>query len=100
MAKIKLTTDERRNIFLHTTKVENLFINEFLPDAPGDYVKVFIFGLMYAQYDQALDSAKISMTLGLSEEEIEEAWIYWDSRGLVKLSTEFSDDGEPCRRLS
>ena len=35
---------ETRNV-----KFENLFINEFLPDAPGDCVKVFLFGLMYAQ---------------------------------------------------
>ena len=99
MAKVKLTTDERKDIFLHTTKVENLFINEFLPDAPGDYVKVFLFGLMYAQYDQMMDSAKISMSLGLSEEEIEEAWIYWESRGLVKIKTDVAEDGDSCKKL-
>ena len=31
---------------------------------------MYLFGLMYAQYDQVIDSAKLSMILGLSEEEI------------------------------
>ena len=51
MAKIKLTTEDRKDLFLYKTRVENLFINEFLPNAPGDYVKVYLFGLMYAQFE-------------------------------------------------
>ena len=99
MPKLKLTIDERKDIFLHTTKVENLFINEFLPDSPGDYVKVFLFGLMYAQYDQAMDSETLSMNLGLSEDEIEEAWIYWESKGLVRISTEAMSGGETSKKV-
>ena len=99
MSKIKPVTAERKDIFLYKTRVENLFINEFLPEAPGDYVKVYLFGLMYAQYDQVIDSAKLSMILGLSEEEIEEAWIYWESKGLVKFRTDISETGEPDRKL-
>ena len=99
MSIIKPIIDEWKDIFLHTTKVENLFINEFLPDAPGDYVKVYLFGLMYAQYEQAIDSSILSMILGLSEEEIDEAWIYWESRGLVKFKTDVTEGGEKCQRL-
>ena len=99
MSKIKPVTAERKDIFLHKTRVENLFINEFLPEAPGDYVKVYLFGLMYAQYDQVIDSAKLSMILGLSEEEIEEAWIYWESKGLIIFRTDITETGEPDRKL-
>ena len=84
MAKIRLSLKDRKNIFLYSTSVENLFINEFLPDAPGDYVKVFLFGLMYAQYGQAMETQKLAMQLRLSEEEVEEAWVYWEAGGLVK----------------
>ena len=99
MSKIKPAIDDRKDIFLYKTRVENLFINEFLPEAPGEYVKVYLFGLMYAQYDQAMDSAKLSMILGLSETEIEEAWIYWESKGLVSFRTELTEDGETCHTL-
>ncbi|MBQ6456952.1 MAG: hypothetical protein IJJ31_07595, partial [Mogibacterium sp.] len=65
MAKTRFITGERRDIFLYSTRVENLFINEFLPGAPGDCVKVFLFGLMYAQYNQEIDSRTMALTLGL-----------------------------------
>lgn len=42
MAKTRFTRGNRKDIFLYSTNVENLFINEFLPDAPGDCVKVFL----------------------------------------------------------
>ena len=32
--KVKLSVDRGKDIFLHRTKVENLFISEYLPDAP------------------------------------------------------------------
>ena len=99
MAKIKLLPDKRKDIFLHGTKVENLFISEFLPDAPGEYVKVYLFGLMYAQYDMEPNRQELSKLLGISEEEIEEAWIYWDSRGVVKMTRSRGGNGEEERQI-
>ena len=93
MARVKLSTEKNKDIFLYTSRVENLFISEFMPDAPGEYVKVFLLGLMYAQYDEVMDSRKIAIVLGLSEDEVEEAWIYWASRGVIRRHIELSDDG-------
>ena len=90
MAKVKLTLEETKNLFLYSTEIENLFINEFLPGAPGDYVKVYIFGLMCACHNQDVDSRKLALILGLREADVEEAWIYWEARGLVKRT----GDGE------
>ncbi len=97
MAKVKLSLSENKDIFLCKTEVENLFINEFLPEAPGEYVKVYLFGLMYAQYDQQMDSRKLAAMLGLQEEETEEAWIYWASKGLVRLRTYAGENGGEIR---
>lgn len=94
MAKVRMAMDKGRDIFLHRTKVENLFISEYLPDAPGDYVKVFLFGLMYAQYELEPDRSELARLLGLSEEEIAEAWIYWESRGLVRIINERDENNE------
>ncbi|MBR2539941.1 MAG: DnaD domain protein [Mogibacterium sp.] len=85
MARTKFRTGERKDIFLYKTTVENLFINEFLPDAPGDCVKVFLFGLMYAQYEEEIDSRTMALTLGLNEKDVDNAWKYWESKGLVRL---------------
>ena len=99
MARIKLSIEKNRDIFLYTSRVENLFISEFMPDAPGEYVKVFLLGLMYAQYDEEMDSRKIAIVLGLSEEEVEEAWIYWASRGVIRRRVELPEGGVPVERI-
>ncbi|MBQ6439266.1 MAG: DnaD domain protein [Mogibacterium sp.] len=99
MAKVRLSVDKGRDIFLHRTKIENLFISEYLPDAPGDYVKVFLFGLMHAQYDLKPDRRELSKLLGLSEDEIAEAWIYWESRGLVKILREKDSSNEEVSHI-
>lgn len=91
MAKTKLRIADRGDIFLDTTRVENLFINEFLPDAPGDYVKVYLFALMYAKYEEEIDSSIMAKMLGMEEFEVDEAWNYWEARGLVKRSSDGSD---------
>ena len=31
------------------TWVENIFISEFLPDAPGDFVKIYLYGRLQAE---------------------------------------------------
>lgn len=86
MGITRLRTGERKDIFLYKTRVENLFINEFLPDAPGDCVKVFLFGLMYAQYEEQIDSRTMALTLGITEKDVDNAWKYWESKGLVRLT--------------
>ena len=99
MTKVKLSVDRGKDIFLHRTKIENLFISEYLPDAPGDYVKVFLFGLMYAQYELAPDRSELAKLLKLSTEEIAEAWIYWESRGLVRIIREKDSNNEEVNHI-
>ena len=99
MAKTRLSFDKGRDIFLHRTKVENLFISEYLPDAPGDYVKVFLFGLMYAQYEITPNRSELAKLLNLSVDEIEEAWIYWESRGLVRALHEKDSNDEEVNHI-
>ncbi len=94
MAELKFRREQRKDIFLYKTSVENLFINEFLPDAPGEYVKVFLFGLMYAQYEEELDTTTMGIALGMTEDEIYQAWKYWDSKGLVRIGGTGNDVNE------
>lgn len=81
-----------RDLYLQRTMVENLFISEFMPDAPGEYVKVYLFGLMYAQNNMEMDLGKLARIFQLEETEVVQAWEYWARRGLVDLS--FSEDGQ------
>ena len=39
-----------KDFYLRDTNVENIFINEYMAQAPGNYVKVYLFALMYADF--------------------------------------------------
>ena len=57
---------ETSNYLLYDTEVENLFISEYAKAAPGDYVKVYLLGLMYANLAKPLDNSDIAKAFGLS----------------------------------
>ena len=94
MPRAYLRISDRNELYLQDTRVENLFIYEYLPSAPEGYVKVFLFGLMYAQNNMSMDTAKLARVLHIPEAEILQAWEYWAAKGLVKI--EHSRDFSEC----
>ncbi len=73
-----------KDFFLLDTKVENIFINEYMPSAPGDFVRVYLYASMYAEHGLEITGKAIARQLGLSEEKVMEAWEYWEERGVIK----------------
>ena len=73
-----------KDFYLFSTDVENIFINEYMPGAPGDYVKVYLYGLLYAQTGAAMDDATFAKQLRLSPEAVGQAWKYWEEMGVVR----------------
>ena len=72
-------------LMLGVTPVENLFIQEYLPRASGDYVRVYLYGLMQCYHpaeDMTLD--RTARILDLPEETVRDAFQYWERQGLVK----------------
>ena len=72
------------NYLLYDTSVDNMFISEYMPSAPGDYVKTYLFALMCSCYGRPTDDEYLAKELGISVSEIEEAWNYWEDQGLVR----------------
>jgi DnaD/phage-associated family protein len=73
-----------KDFFLLDTKVENIFINEYMPSAPGDFVKVYLYASMYAEHGLEITEKAIAKQLGLSEEKVREGWEYWEERGVIR----------------
>lgn len=73
-----------REFYLLTSEIENIFLNEYMPAAPGDYVKVYLFGLMYAQQSEEMTHQALARQLRLSEDDVDKAWTYWSDMGVVK----------------
>lgn len=68
-----------------TTPVENLFIQEYMLRADGEFVKVYLYGLMQCYHPVESASMKtIARDLGLEESRVENAFSYWERMGLVR----------------
>lgn len=69
------------------TPVDNLFFSEFMPDADGECVKVYLYGLMQCRYP-SMGDVSISEALDLPEGTVQSAFVYWQSKGLVRILRE------------
>ena len=67
------------------TPVDNQFILEYLPNATGDAVRVYLYGLMQCYHpQQAMDIAQMARELSLTEDAILTAYRHWERKGLVR----------------
>lgn len=67
------------------TPVDNQFILEYLPNATGDAVRVYLYGLMQCYHpQQAATIAQMARELSLTEEAILTAYRHWERKGLVR----------------
>lgn len=73
-----------KDYYLYNTNIENVFINEYMAIAPGDYVKVYLFALMYAGLDVPMENGIIAKQLSLADEEVLAAWTYWEKHGVIR----------------
>ncbi len=81
------------DFYLLDSQVENIFINEYMPQAPGDYVKVYLYGQMYAQFGLEMNDRTLASQLGLAEKKVAEAWNYWEQMGAVR-KLYFDEEGK------
>lgn len=67
-----------------TTPVENLFMLEFMPNAPGDFVRVYLYGLMTCHHPQLSEGIEgVAKALNMDTEAVLNACRYWEREGLV-----------------
>jgi len=76
---------EDRYAMFDVTPVENQFIQDYLPSARGDDVRVYLYGLMRCYHPEAeMSLEKMAEDLGLSPDEIARSFRYWERKGLVR----------------
>ncbi|MBQ7703276.1 MAG: DnaD domain protein [Firmicutes bacterium] len=73
---------------LLTTGVENIFISEYMPGAPGEYVKVYLYGLSLASAGVERDEQDMAKDLGISVPDLRKALTYWEEKGLTETDPE------------
>ena len=79
--------EEEEGLEVGYTTLQNLFFTHFMPQANGNYVKVYLAGLMrcYGSKRHQWASVKtIANEQQLSERTVQRAWTYWEEIGLVR----------------
>lgn len=82
MAKIKIHSDNQTSV----TSVSNVFIDEYMSDANGEFVKIYLYllRLMNAP-DTAFSISSIADKFEHTEKDIKRALSYWERMHLLRL---------------
>lgn len=82
MAKITLHSDKQISV----TSVSNIFIDEYMSDANGEFVKIYLYllRLMNAP-DAAFSISSIADKFEHTEKDIKRALCYWERMSLLRL---------------
>ena len=69
------------------TNISNVFMEEHLPYANGDCVRVYLYGLYLCQNANSADNTieMMSTKLGISTANIKDAFEYWEKQNLVQI---------------
>ena len=70
------------------TPVENLFIQEFMLKAPGDFVKAYLYGLKQCYHSSGSEDSleDFAHALGMEKKTVENAFRYWERQGILKVN--------------
>lgn len=84
---MKLEQNDLSMIF-STTEISDVFFTEYLSQANGDYIKVYLYILFLSKYGKDVKVNDLSKKLSLSFKTIQDAIKYWeDSEVLIKKNT-------------
>lgn len=82
---------KKLNMELGDTPIENIFINDYMPGADGNFVKVYLMGYKLAKDTGGLKNYEFNLLadlLGLIESDVMRAWDYWEKIGIIKKEYE------------
>ena len=71
------------------TPIENMFLMEYMPSAPDDFLKVYLYARMLALHPElGEDLADAARVLHMEEDAVYNAMSYWERQGLVQRMTD------------
>lgn len=71
------------------TPIENVFLLEYLPTAPEDFLRVYLFARMLSLHPElGEDLGDVARALHMDEDAVFNAMSYWERQGLVRRMTD------------
>lgn len=81
-----MSTYRFKNSSTSYTMLNNVFIDNYMSKARGEFVKVYILGLRFMSSGElGISSEIIASNLNLLETDVLNAWNYWAEEGIIKL---------------
>lgn len=69
------------------TVIHNTFIDQYMPHASGEYVKVYLYLLRCANTQRELSLSSIADVFDHTEKDVQRALAYWEKQQLLQLGT-------------
>lgn len=79
---MKLEQNESSFLF-STTPLPDIFFTEYIAQAPGDYIKVYLYLLFLSKYHKEIKLNDLSKKLSLPLPIIQEALAYWENAEVI-----------------
>ena len=79
---MKLENADLSSLF-STTLLPDIFFSEYLSEASGDFIKVYLYMLFLSKYDKDIKINDMSKKLVLPVKTIQDAVKYWEDQGLI-----------------
>lgn len=76
---MKLEQSESSFLF-KSTSLPDIFFTEYISEAPGDYIKVYLYCLFLSKYSKEIKLNDLSKKLSLPLKVIQEALAYWENK--------------------
>lgn len=79
---MKLEQADMSSLFSNT-EIPDIFFSEYLSQASGDFIKVYLYMLFLAKYDKDIKVNDLSKKLNLPLPVIQNAVKYWEEQGVI-----------------
>lgn len=75
------------SFIFNDTEVSDIFITKYLPDAPGDAVKIYIYLLFQTKFSDDITIKSISNSLNIGYTAVKAGLEYWEEKGILVKNT-------------
>ena len=79
---MKLEQNDLSMLFSYTP-LPDVFLSEYLSQAPGDYIKVYLYLVFLSKYNREIKLNDLSKKVALPLNIIQEAMKYWEENGVI-----------------
>lgn len=79
---MKLEQSDTSSLFSNTN-IPDIFFTEYLSEASGDFIKVYLYMLFLSKYDKDIKVNDLSKKLDLPLKTIQDAVKYWEEKGVI-----------------